>query len=79
MHTNAFKISHAILAEMLGEGCPTVTTTAGILKEEGLIKYSRGKIQILDVAGLRRAACECYSVIEHHLDSYTEFDSGITV
>jgi CRP-like cAMP-binding protein len=77
-HTNAFRISHKFLADMLGGGRPTVTMTAGILKEKGLIQYSRGKIQILDVPGLRKAACECYSVIKHHLDTYTEFDSGLT-
>jgi|ERR1035437_6241996 CRP-like cAMP-binding protein len=77
-HTNAFKMSHEFLAQMLGGSRPTVTVTAGILKEKGLIKYSRGKIQILDVARLTKAACECYSVIKHHLDSYTEFDTGIT-
>lgn len=77
-HSNCFKMSHEFLADMLGGGRPTVTTTAGILKRKGLIKYSRGAIEILDVAGLRKASCECYSVIKHHLDSYTEFDSAIT-
>jgi CRP-like cAMP-binding protein len=78
-HTNAFKISHEFLADMLGGGRPTVTTTAGVLKEKGLIEYSRGRIQILDVPGLTKTACECYSVIKHYLDNYTEFDTGITV
>ncbi len=77
-HTNEFKMSHEFLASMLGSGRPTVTSTAGILKEKGLIKYSRGEIRILDVSGLTEVACECYSVIKHHLDSYTEFETGIT-
>jgi hypothetical protein len=51
---------------------------AGILKEKGLIEYSRGLIQILDVAGLTKTACECYTVIKNHLDNCTEFDRGIT-
>ena len=77
-HTNSFKMSHEFLTAMLGGGRPTVTTTAGVLKDKGLIKYSRGRIQILDVPGLMKTACECYSVIKHHLDNYTEFDTGIT-
>lgn len=77
-HTNAFKISHEFLADMLGGNRPTVTMAAGILKEKGLIEYSRGLIQILDVAGLTKTACECYTVIKNHLDNYTECDTGIT-
>jgi Mn-dependent DtxR family transcriptional regulator len=76
--TNSFKMSHEFLTSMLGGGRPTVTTTAGILKERGLIEYSRGQIQILDIHGLKKAACECYSVIKRHLNNYTEFDTGIT-
>jgi CRP-like cAMP-binding protein len=76
--TNSFKMSHDFLTAMLGSGRPTVTTTAGILREKGLIKYTRGQIQILDHPGLIQAACECYTVIRHHLDTYTEFDTGIT-
>jgi len=63
---------------MLGGGRPTATMAAGILKEKGLIEYSRGLIQILDVAGLTKTACECYTVIKNHLDNCTEFDRGIT-
>jgi hypothetical protein len=46
-------------------------------KEKGLIEYSRGQIKVLDVSGLTRTACECYTVIKHHLDNYTELDTGI--
>ncbi|HEX3940238.1 MAG TPA: Crp/Fnr family transcriptional regulator [Acidobacteriaceae bacterium] len=77
-HRNSFKISHEFLADMLGGNRPTVTTAAGALKEKGLIQYSHGQIEILDVAGLTKAACECYTVIKQHLDNYAEFDTGFT-
>jgi CRP-like cAMP-binding protein len=46
------------LAEMLGVRRTSVTTVAGTLQEAGMIKYTRGKIEIIDVEGLRDGACE---------------------
>ena len=77
-HINTFKISHEFLANMLGGRRPTISTTAGILKQKGLIEYTRGEIRILDVPGLTKTSCECYLIIKDHLDNYTEFDTAIT-
>jgi CRP-like cAMP-binding protein len=76
-HSNTFRMSHEFLADMLGSSRPTVTTASGILKDEKLIKYSRGLIEIINPHGLEQRACECYQIIKNHLDNYTEFDSGI--
>src|ERR1700712_2428828 len=76
-HSNTFRMSHEFLADMLGSSRSTVTTASIILKDEKLIRYSRGLIEILDPAGLEERACECYHIIKDHLDNYTEFDSGI--
>jgi CRP-like cAMP-binding protein len=76
-HSNNFALSQGFIADMLGCTRPTVSTAAGLLKELGLIRYSRGVIRILDAAGLEARACECYRVIKDHLDNYTEFDRGI--
>jgi CRP-like cAMP-binding protein len=75
-HSNEFALSQGFIADMLGSSRPTVSTAAGLLKESGLIQYSRGVIRLLDVARLEARACECYRVIKDHLDNYTEFDSG---
>jgi CRP-like cAMP-binding protein len=75
--SNTFEMSHEFLADMLGSSRPTVSIAAGVLKDAGLIEYSRGVISILDVNGLETRACECYHVIKEHLDNYAEFDSGI--
>jgi Mn-dependent DtxR family transcriptional regulator len=77
-HSNKFKMSHEFLEDMLGGTRPTLSTAAGILKEKGLIDYSRGQIHILNVAKLTKASCECYRVIKNHLDNYAEFDSAVT-
>jgi CRP-like cAMP-binding protein len=52
------------LAEMLGVRRTSVTTVARTLHEAGMIKYVRGKIEILDVEGLRECACECYETVK---------------
>jgi CRP-like cAMP-binding protein len=48
------------LSIMLGVQRTTITGAAQLLQEAGLISYSRGRIAILDRAGLERRACECY-------------------
>ncbi len=54
------------LAEMLGVKRTSVTLVAHTLQAAGLIKYSRGRIQILDVEALQEGACECYETIKRH-------------
>jgi DNA-binding transcriptional regulator YhcF (GntR family) len=52
------------LAEMLGVRRTSVTTVARTLQEAGMVKYTRGKIEILDIEGLHEGACECYETIK---------------
>jgi CRP-like cAMP-binding protein len=76
--SETFKMSHELLADMLGGTRATVSLAAGSLKRKGLIQYSRGVIHILDPAGLEENACECYQTIKSHLKNYAEFDTQIT-
>ena len=39
------------------------------LQKSGLIRYVRGKIEILDRKGLRECACEFYAAIRERIDS----------
>ena len=41
-----------------------VTEAASVFKRRGLIEYRRGKIQILDVQGLKAASCSCYQIVQ---------------
>ena len=74
---NTFKMSQEFLADMLGNTRSTVSITAAQLKHEKLIDYTRGVIHILNSRGLEKKACECYDIIKHHLDNYTQFDGGL--
>jgi CRP-like cAMP-binding protein len=58
-------LTQEFLAHMLGVRRTTVTLLAQALQKKGLIKYSRGRIAILDRDGLAAKTCECYSVIRH--------------
>lgn len=67
--SDSLALTQEFVAQMLGARRSGVTVAAGNLREAGLIDYTRGRIQILDVAGLERRACECHRVIEHKMDN----------
>jgi len=58
-------LTQEFLAQMLGVRRTTVTLLAQSLQNDGLIKYSRGQIEILDRKKLERCSCECYSILQH--------------
>jgi CRP-like cAMP-binding protein len=58
-------LTQEFLAEMLGVRRTTVTLVAQSLQKDGLIRYKRGRIQILDRAGLEKKSCECYRTIRN--------------
>jgi len=68
VHQDEFHLSHEFLAMMLGTTRPTVTIVAGTLQKAGLIKYTHGRITILDRQRLEAASCECYSTVKEHFD-----------
>ena len=53
---------------MLGVHRQSVTAAASNLQRAGLIRYSRGKLKILDREGLEAASCECYRAIRRQFD-----------
>lgn len=59
-------LTQAFLAQMLGVQRTTVSAAAQKLQEQGLIRYRRGKIRVLNRAGLEHAACECYAASRRH-------------
>jgi CRP-like cAMP-binding protein len=56
-------LKQQFLAEMLGVHRPAVTIAAGALQKAGVIRYTRGKVTVLDREALEEAACACYAII----------------
>ncbi|MDP9457626.1 MAG: Crp/Fnr family transcriptional regulator [Actinomycetota bacterium] len=63
-----FPLTQEFLAQMLGLRRASVNEVARALQGEGLIRYSRGVITVLDRPGLEAAACECYRRITGEFD-----------
>lgn len=61
---NELKMTQELIANMLGVRREGVTEAACKLQNEGLIKYSRGHILVLDRPALEKRACECYRVVK---------------
>ena len=60
---NDLSMTQELIANMLGVRREGVTDAAGKLQSAGLIRYSRGRITVLDRAGLEARVCECYEVV----------------
>jgi CRP-like cAMP-binding protein len=58
-----FPLTQEFLAQMLGVQRSTVNGVASTLQKDGVIRYSRGVITIVDRGALERASCECYRII----------------
>jgi CRP-like cAMP-binding protein len=63
-----FHLTQEFLAAMLGVHRPSVSTVAGMFQQAGMIKYSRGRVKILDRSLLEEASCECYTVVRKHFE-----------
>ena len=61
--TNELHMTQELIANMLGVRREGVTEAAGRLQSAGLIRYSRGRITVLDRPGLEARVCECYEVV----------------
>jgi len=65
---NKLTMTQDLIANMLGVRREGVTEAAGRLQAVGVIKYSRGRITVLDRPKLETLCCECYAVVKKETD-----------
>lgn len=60
------ELTQEALAGLLGVQRTTVNAVIKELSSEALITTSRGTVRVIDRAGLKRRACECYQRLQDH-------------
>jgi len=70
LNTESVNLTQESISHALGVPRTGVTTAAGILQRAGLIRYSRGKIMILDRERLEDNSCECFRIIHDELSHF---------
>ena len=65
--SDSLDLTHENISNALGVPRTAVTKAAGEMQRKGLIRYSRGRIFILDRATLEEESCECYRIIRDSL------------
>jgi CRP-like cAMP-binding protein len=61
-------MTQELIANMLGVRREGVTEAATKLQRDGLIRYVRGHITVLDRVGLERRTCECYAAVRREYE-----------
>ena len=67
------RLTHEYMALMLGARRASVTEALRPLQKAELVRSHRGRITILDGAGLEARSCECYFVVR---DEYERLLGG---
>ena len=61
-------LTQEYMSVMTGVQRTTISAVANQLRSAGLIRFSRGNVEILDRTGLEAFACECYKVVRAEFD-----------
>lgn len=75
--SNILYITQEFLSHMLGVQRTSVGLVAGTLQSAGIIRYSRGRIELLDSDKMKAWACECYFIVKDEYDHFLDFKKQV--
>ncbi|MGY8638414.1 Crp/Fnr family transcriptional regulator [Bradyrhizobium sp. 14AA] len=59
-------LTQEALAQMMGVRRNAISLVAHALQRAGIIHYTRGQIEILDLHALQATSCDCYAAVKSH-------------
>ena len=65
---SVFELTHEFLALMLGVRRAGVSVAMGTLQNDGVLRYTRGRVEVLDRPRLEEASCGCYHITRTAFD-----------
>lgn len=76
VQSDEFPLTQEFISHMLGVRRSGVTVAASTLSQAGMIRYSRGKITILNQEDLEATSCECYKLISNEFSRLLDTGRG---
>jgi CRP-like cAMP-binding protein/transcriptional regulator with XRE-family HTH domain len=70
---NEFEVTPALIARMVGVSAAGLAEITKQIDSTGAIRYSKGRIQVLDRAALEEEVCDCYTVIRNESEHLFPF------
>lgn len=64
-HGRPLHMTHELMSRLMGVRREGITEAAARLQRQGLIRYARGRITVIDPVGLEQSSCECYRLVQH--------------
>jgi CRP-like cAMP-binding protein len=69
-------LTQEFLAHMLGVQRTSIGLVAHTMQTKGIIRYSRGRLEVIDIDRLRASACECYRIVNAEYESLYDRPTG---
>lgn len=66
------RLTQEFLAHMLGVQRTSIGMIANSMQAKGIIKYKRGRIEVIDYEKMRESACECYAIIKNEQQKFLQ-------